>query len=613
MRARAKTLAAAGRPSDAERVLRRALALEPADAESRALLAETALAAGRRRGALELAEAELRKGLALRPRDRMLRRRLLEIMRRRGIEELGEGRVQSSAAILAAARRAGAGEREAREHLAEALRMRARALASDSLGEIERSLRRALRLRPRDAHMREFLLDVMRRRGAAALSAKGPAAAMAIYRKALASAPKDPRTRAAMLEALVLAAREAGSSGRRGAAGGLVRRALRLAPRDPLALLGQGELLFASGRMKDARAALARALRWDRGGLPASSRFKSLMKLGDYRRALAVAERILDAGPGLNDLRAFWDPWDWDERVPRAAREAEIRALERAAGRRGAPWALYYRGSLAGPDALACYEALARRSASRYGWMLAKGATTAMWAGDFALAASWFERALACGPADWRARAFLAEAYLCLHDPERACAEMDRAAAAAPDYEAGQVLAWRGAFDLWLGRYEEALARLEKAEAQGAQCAPCWRGAALLKLGRADEALAVLDETLRRYPLDFEAYIWRGEAKRVLGRHREALADLDAIPLPDASGATPTWLWALFNRALAKSALGDAAGASADYRAIPARVTDYIRARRGLPADDRDAILLAGLDLARGFRREEYGQAIWME
>lgn len=610
MRARAKALAAAGRPGQAESVLRRALAFEPSDAESRALLAEAVRAGGERRGGLELAERELRKGLALAPRDRELRRRLLEVLRRRSVDDIERGRVESDAAILAAARRAGASEREARAHLAETLRLRALALAPDRLAAVERALRRALRARPRDARTRALLLDVLRRRGAAALAAGDLRGAERRLLRAAAFAPRDPDTRAALLEVLSLAARGCLSAGKREGARALARRALRLAPRDARAWLIEGEVLFVSGDKGPARRALGRALRFDAGSFSRQERFKALMKSGSYRRALAAAERVLDAGPALEDLRAFWDPWEWDERVPRAEREAEVRELEKAAGGSREPWALYYRGALAGPDAMACFERVSRLPSARYGWMLAKAATTAMWAGDFPRAASWFERALACGPADWRARAFLAEAYLCLHKPAEACAEMDRAAAAAPQSEAGQVLAWRGAFDLWLGRYDEALERLERAERLGAQCAPCWKGAALLKLGRPEEALAVLDDALRRYPLDFEAYIWRGEAKRVLGRHREALADLDAIPLPDAAA---TWLWALFNRSLAKEALGDEAGAAADFAAIPAPVTAYIRARRSLPEDARGEILRAGLELARGFRREEYGQAIWME
>ena len=205
----------------------------------------------------------------------------------------------------------------------------------------------------------------------------------------------------------------------------------------------------------------------------------------------------------------------------------------------------------------------------------------------------------------------LAETYLCLGRPGDAFAEMDLALRAAPPSEAGQVLAWRGAFNLWLGRYEEALPLLDEACRLDAQCAFCWKAATLLKLGKPKPALELLDLTLERYPLDFEALVWRGEAKRALGRPKDALKDLDRVP--PAVG-----LWALFNRALAKEALKDHKGMRAAFDAIPAFVVAYIRKRTGLPlssppaASEMKAVLAAGLSLSHGFRREEYRQAIWM-
>ncbi|MBI2788833.1 MAG: tetratricopeptide repeat protein [Elusimicrobia bacterium] len=313
----------------------------------------------------------------------------------------------------------------------------------------------------------------------------------------------------------------------------------------------------------------------------------------------------------MPDLRAFWDPWEWDERAPREALLRELAALERALGPKPrGPWLHYYRGSLSGPDGLPHFERLAGYPAKRYGWMWFRAASAALLASRFEDAAAWFQRSLAAKPADWRAHCFLAEARLCLGRRAEAFAGMDRALRAAPASEKGQVLAWRGAFELWLGRYDRALALLDEAAALGAQCAHCWRGAALLKLGRPEEALAELDKTLRLYPLDFEAYVWRGEAKRALGLHREALEDLDERAAKDSGLATPVWLWARFNRALAKAALGDAAGMNAEFEAIPAAVIDHLRARTGL--EKKEDLLEAGLRLSRGFRRDEYGQAVWM-
>ncbi|UPT75766.1 MAG: tetratricopeptide repeat protein [Elusimicrobiota bacterium] len=466
-------------------------------------------------------------------------------------------------------------------------------------------------LRPRDARARAAgrrRAPARRRRAGPRRPARRRARVPARGRRA-ARRPGDARR--AARGARTRRARDA-RRGKRSAARALARRALRLSPGDPRALLIEGEVLFVSGDREGARRSLSAALRRDRGVLTRAERFKACVKLRDWRRALALAGRILDDGPQLQDLRAFWDPWEWDERVPRAEREAEILSLEKAAGP-ASPWTLYYRGALAGPSALADFRRLARLPARRWAWMLGKAATTALWNGEFALAADWFERALSGGPADWRARAFRAETLLCLHRVEEAYAELERARAEAPPTESAQALAWLGAFDLWTGRYESALARLEEADRLGAMCAPCWKGGALLKLGRAEEALAVLDDALRRYPLDFEAYIWRGEAKRALGRHEAALADLGAIALPDAAPGAPAWLWALINRALCRRALGDHAGASADFRALPARVVEHVRAKRGLGPGEEVPILEAALELARGFRREEYGQAIWMD
>jgi tetratricopeptide (TPR) repeat protein len=391
----------------------------------------------------------------------------------------------------------------------------------------------------------------------------------------------------------------------------LFRAILLCDPFDSAACLSLASVMSAAGRPSAEKAMLSRAIGLAQGRLSLGDKFKALMKLRRYKEAVKTAELILDSRPTLPDIRCFWDPWDWDERIPRKVRLRELRAFERAvgSGSRG-PWLHYYRGSLSGPEGLAHFKLLSGCSAKRYGWMYFKAGSAALTAADFDQAASWFKRALAGSPVDWRAHCFLAETYLCLQKPKAAFAEMDRALRAAPKGEEGQVLAWRGAFELWLGRYQQAILLLDKAVALGAQCAFCWKGAALLKLGKPAEALAELDRTLELYPLDFEAYVWRGEAKRELGLYQEALKDLDEHAVNDPSRATPMWLWALFNRALVKAALGDKPGMIADFEAIPAFVVRYIQDETGLTG--MEEILKAGLRLSRGFRRDEYRQAIWM-
>lgn len=376
---------------------------------------------------------------------------------------------------------------------------------------------------------------------------------------------------------------------------------------DARALLIAGGFLYVSGGVARGRALLAEALRLDGGTLGGGEAFSALMKLGRHKEAVARGERVLDGKPSLDDMRWFWNPWGWDERGSPAARRTELAKMARTVGARS-PWLHFYRGDLGGAQGLASYARLAAFPAKRYGWMLMKAGRAAFNAGRFDDGVAWLTASLGHTAVDWRARGYLAEGLLCLGREQEAFAQLDRALRDAPEKERGDVLAWRGALDLWTGRYEEALGRLEEACGLGATFAYCWRGGALVKLRRYDEAIVRLDETVRLFPQDFEAYVWRAEAKRELGRHAEALADLAKKPYADARGELPIWLWALVNRALVKEALGDRAGFAADFRAVPAFV--IARAKKG--REDKAEILRAALDLSRGYRRDDYRQAIWM-
>ena len=61
---------------------------------------------------------------------------------------------------------------------------------------------------------------------------------------------------------------------------------------------------------------------------------------------------------------------------------------------------------------------------------------------------------------------------------------------------------------------------------------------------------------------------------------------------------------------------GDEAGAEREFAALDRRVVDGARLARGegrgSRARRRRRLLTACLDLARGYRREEYGQAVWL-
>lgn len=504
-------------------------------------------------------------------------------------------------------------------------------LAPERLPRAEKALRAALKKDSRNAALRLGLVEVLRLRAQTALSANRPAEAAAIVRKALAV-----RKTRELLDVLRSCGCALQFAGELAPAAVLFRFLLKQNPRDAAACISLASVMRAGGEPAKERVLLARALRLDRGtlspkdrtralvglgrhkaalrgdrgGLAAGDRFRALMKLGKHKEAVAAAEKILDAGATLNDIRIFWDPWEWDDRRPREDRLKELKAFERALGPKSkSPWLHYYRAELLGPDGLDHFAPIASFPAARYGWMFSKAGLSALCAARFDTAVKWFKIAAKSRPVDWRTLGFLAETYLCLLRPDDAFAELEKMQAlAGPD--AGQVLAWRGAIDLWLGKYEDALVKLDDAVRLDAQCAFCWRAAVLLKLGRPDEALAGLDETLRRFPRDFEAYVWRGEAKRALGRYADSLKDLNEESYDDPKREPPIWLWALINRALVKGALGDRAGLEADFKAVPAYVVDYIRAKTGL--DDPEKILRAGLELARGFRREEYRQAIWM-
>ncbi len=651
MRMRGEAYLSANEPKKAEKELRKILELEPGDQKARqglvSLLRRRGLAHVSS-GRLDEAEKSLRRALALAPRDRTSRLEKMKVrtirvksqkerlktarlrkaekvrlLRRRVGAAVTEGRLARAENALRRALLSGPGDKGVgrqfaevllmREKAAESLRHAARlrkaekvrllrrrvgaAVTEGRLARAENALRRALLSGPGDKGVVRQLAEVLLMREKAAESLRHAA-----------RAAKGEKVRA-LLEQLKAAGQAYLTAGRIKQAKALLARMIKLEAADARAYLIAGGILFSSGAVARGRALIETALRLDRGELTPGEKFAALMKIGRYKAAIAAAERLLDGRPSLADIRALRDPWDWDDR-PLGDRKRELLKLERALGKAGGPWLPYYRADLRGPEELRQFDKLKKLPAKRYGWMFSKAGLAMLCAGRFPEAESWLRGALSYKTVDWRTRGFLAEALLCLRRPNEAFAQMQRALPEAPADEAGQVVAWRGALDLWLGRYESAVKRFDSALRLGAPYALSWRAAALLKLGRTEEALAQLDEALELYPRDLEAYVWRGEAKRALGRYRDALTDLNEPTLAGADRATPIWLWALFNRALVKGALGDSAGLKADFNAIPAYIRDYIQRKTGHTEMER--ILEAGLELSRGYRREEYKQAIWM-
>ncbi len=570
-----------------EKDLRQALLLIPGHSQARRslvlLLQRRALAlvsADR----LPEAAAALRRALVLAPRDAESRRRLDEISGMR-------------AHAVRARRQKAASEARARRRRDEALVLR----------RFERRLPLAPSPAPRSLKLQRRLSRIAAAWGRRQLSLGRSGPGEKALRLALSLSPKDDAVRrdiAGMLRARALAPEVPNAPSRFPEAIRAWRDVLEMDPRDGAARLSLSLLLRWTGRPEEEARELRRAVE-PGSALKPADRFKALMRLGRCAEATRLAERILDVGATLADLRAFWDPWEKDNRPDREAPLTDLRALDGAP----APWRQFYLGCLAGPRGLRHFDAIP--GGRRYRWMHYSAAMEALFSGDFRMAVSSFNTALRHKPLDWRAHGYLAEAYACVDEPALARREMARGSAAAPRIERAQALAWRGELDLWLGDYARALVHTTRARAMGAPFAGGWRGAALLKLGRRKEALAQLDDALRLYPNDHEARLWRAEAKRELGRCLESLEDLGTVTRQHR-------VWILFNSALAKHALGDDAGMKADFGSLPAEVVERVRRAIGAngtrPLDSRETAqaLEAGLRLARGFRRGEYAQSVWL-
>lgn len=604
LRSYAEAAVAAGRWTEAEDILRRA-----PKREARADLASALAARARaelRAGRAAQAERTFRRAAALAPADAPLRREFLEVRRARAAAR------QKRAKAEFAARSAAKAEKirrlsELRKALAESLLAR---------GEP----RRALKLLPDDARIRRALVEDLRARA----RSSPPAAAGKALREALRLEPGDAEARRELAEALRARAWAHESAGRLAPAEALLREASALDPaaaelgrrlaatlreREPAGVPGSIEALRlreklerVEGRLRAREKTLELLLE----AAPERSidRFRALMNLRRYGKAIDEAELILDGGARQPEFWGLSNPWDWEEWTSRTSRQRQlVRDLKgRLAAPARRPWLLFYRVVLKDPGGLDDFD-LAALPRDRYGWMHLMAGRTCLIEGPVPTAARWLTIAAERTPPDWRANAFLAEAHLVLGRREAAYAEMERARLVAPPADESLLLAWRAAFDLWLGDYAQALALLDRACTAGSPHAFCWRGAALLKLGRAAEAVEALDLALSRFPGDLEAYLWRAEAKRTLGLHDQALEDLRRPPLG---------VWVLVNRALAKAALGDLDGMKADHDALPRHVVERVRAALGPEPAGEARVLEECLRLARGWRREEYGQSLWL-
>lgn len=591
----------AGRPAPALERFLLALKAAPRDAELLLFAGHCQAALGR----AEKAEALFKRACRLHPRRPAAWLALGGLRRRRGL-------LLPAAAAFEKAGRAGRPElMSVRKELSERARPARRAAAAPAPASSreglaaargsEALLRALLERDPRNGEARaalsRLLLAKARRAGRGAGRLLEAAAALA----RCAPGPAGALERAVVLE----------RRGRWDEAAGIYKRLAGDPRHGTRACFGLAHIEQVAGRASGARRWLKEAARSLVKSRPRGREgFASLMRLGLWGRAFALAEEILDGGAQLADVRMFWDPWSSDSLAdPAAFREERARSLSRYLARRpGSPWALYYRGTLS--DGAARFRDLSKvaRLPRRYGWMNLKAGWALLSEGRFTEAAGLLRQAKERRPCDWWAHGFLAEAYLCLGRRGAALKELERARFAAPAEELGQVLAWRGELLLWLGRWKQAEAELARAERLGSLFAPAWRAAALLGMGREREALKRLDEALRRYPRDREAYVWRGEALRRLGLHSRALRDLTR---------KPDNVWARVNRGLLYAQRGDTEALAGEYGAVPEEmrlhVERLLRLPRhgGSPAHMR-AVLEGMLAQAKGFRRDDYNHAVWL-
>ena len=400
----------------------------------------------------------------------------------------------------------------------------------------------------------------------------------------------------------------------------LLRRAVALKA-DPQASLLLGEILKDRGQAVEASAHLKRAATDKPRSADAQiqlasslTRFRANVKLGAFAEAFREAERLLEAQGTQDCLDSFIVSPEPRDLMP------TLEALKAfSAANPNNPWPRYFRATLLsnqgrGEEALDEAERLSKVE-RRYHWMRHKyGEILLTNRRDYPAAEKEYAAALKCVPGFWKARAALAEIALCRGEEERAARLSAELIAKLPERSKpwGQVC--HGKILLWSGQYEQACEHLDIGVSAAVPYALRHRAGARLLLGRLDEAGTDLEDALR-LGADAEGLTWRGELRRLRGDHAGAVEDLTAAIRMDGSNS----FWALANRALAKSACGDAAGQWSDFSTIRRDVLDSFETAAGIKAAGPgetaavQTILVAGLRLARGVRvANEYLFPVWM-
>lgn len=326
-----------------------------------------------------------------------------------------------------------------------------------------------------------------------ALGSRQSEAAVQMARAAVDTAPRLPAAWIALAQALQAAARTAEAEH-------AYRAALRLDGAHPLARIGLGQAKMLDGRAEEAIAEFDAALRRDPRQVAAHlARGHALQALGRLPQALSAYEQALRLQPRLAEaefgagfaLSRQGRPLDAERRYRRAvmlrpdfaAAWMNLGCLLRDRGRTLYAEAALRRAITLRPEMVAAWINLALLERE---------------CGRMTDAEKHLRAALEIGPE--QAATHIAWAQFCASEQDYAGAWGWLRGALAREPENDEALNMRGILMHKEGRFEEAVAAFEQAEAAGNQLAASNRGNSLLELGRMDEALHAHATAVERDP-----------------------------------------------------------------------------------------------------------------
>jgi len=348
-----------------------------------------------------------------------------------------------------------------------------------------------------------------------------------------------------------------------------VQRALAIQPDDVPALVFQGDVQRATGRIDEARKAYARAVEITPRCAPALYGLGEIASLrGDFPLAIRMFEDALKIQPEASRVH-----------YPLSLAYARLGASEKAKSH------LALRGNVDVAVADPLYDAVLRLNP----YTFARRGQDALESGRVGEALELLRAAALVLPEDAEIRVHLGAALARSGDNEAALEQYREAVRLQPTnprahYNLGTTL-------LTLGREDEALGPLTRA----VELHPDYRQAhfnraqALRRLGRLPEALPALEETLRLSPTHEGAYVARARILAHLGRCREAVSGVETgvAAVPQSSS-----LKALLGRLLA--------ACTADNAADPARALALAQQAFAAEATAENAASVALVFAARG-------------